>query len=165
MEYLNYERTYKNIISQYKRNTINIKNHRIYEYLWALEKKVILWDDIPPWFEDYYDLPHLNDYGVDLVSLTYDWAGQAKFYGEKSMITWSDACKFSTYTKEILEINKMGLLTTPEAHMDSMVKRLLKNCNMVLTNVDFQLTAFFSRFDAQCSKTTQQKALAGHKVF
>ena len=138
MDYTNFERTYRNVIAQYRRKTIDVQDHRIYEYLWALEKKVILWDDIPPWFEDYYDLPHVNDYGVDLVSLTYDWAGQAKKYSERSFISWSDACKFSTYTKEILGINKMGLLTTPEARMDSMVKRLMKNGDMVLERQSFQ---------------------------
>ena len=127
MNYINFERTYKNIIQQYKNKITLTKDHRIYEILWALEKKVILWDDIPPWFEDIYDLPHTIDYGIDLVSLNYDWTGQAKFYGEKSMITWTDASKFSTYTKEILDIKQMSLLTTPVARVDSMVKRLTKN--------------------------------------
>ena len=67
MEYINYEREYKTIISQYKRNVISVKDHKIFEYLWALEKKVLLWDDIPPVFEDFYDLPHTIDYGIDLV--------------------------------------------------------------------------------------------------
>ena len=138
LDYKPFMSSYYNIITQYKRKMIEVKDHRIYEYLWALEKKVILWDDLPPWMEDIYDLPHLNDYGVDLISLNYDWTGQAKLYNNLSYISWTDICKFSTYTKDILGVKKMGLLTTEDARIDSMVKRLLKNGEIILERKSFQ---------------------------
>ena len=41
------------------------KDHKIFEYLIALELGLIHWDDLPPDFDEIFDIPHTMDYGVD----------------------------------------------------------------------------------------------------
>ena len=127
LDYQVYKNNYYKNIQLFKQNPEYIKPFRVFEILWALKKEIILWDDIPPNFEDTYDIPHTNDYGIDLISLNYDKAGQVKHYCSRSMISWSDICKFHSYTTGILNIKDVNLYTTNEAKIDKMAIRLMRD--------------------------------------
>jgi hypothetical protein len=43
--------------------------HKLYEYAWAIEEEMIMWDDIPRNFKQKHNLPHMIDYGIDLIKL------------------------------------------------------------------------------------------------
>ena len=122
-----YKNKYIAEINQWRGGNSQVPVHQMYERLWAIEKGQILWTDIPPGFEDIYDLPHRNDYGIDLIDLQYSGTSQVKFYGETSFIKWSDITNYTSYSKDILGIQKLNLLTTPVAKIDKMVQRLFAN--------------------------------------
>ncbi len=117
-----YINKYLKQIKLWESNKSLFKDHKIYEILWAIELQQILWDDIPPNFDELFDLPHIMDYGVDLVSLDYNKCTQVKKYNGKSFITWSQICKFRIYAQDILEIDDMYLATTKHAKVDKMAK-------------------------------------------
>ena len=120
-----YKNKYIAEINHWRKNQ-TLRDDQIFERLWAIEKEQILWTDIPPGFEDLYDLPHRNDYGIDLINLEFTETSQVKHYGNTSTITWTDMSKYSTYSKDLLNIQKLNLLTTPDAKIDKMVTRLFK---------------------------------------
>ena len=123
-----YKNKYITEINRYRKDPTQFRPDQIYERLWALKKDHILWSDIPPGFEDHYALPHRNDYGIDTLNLEYTESGQVKMYGPNSLITWKDMTNYHSYSTEILGINKLNLLTTPEAKIDKMVLRLFSSC-------------------------------------
>jgi superfamily II DNA or RNA helicase len=120
-----YKNKYIAEINQWRADNSRYPDHQIYERLWAIEKSQILWSDIPPGFEDIYELPTRNDYGIDLIDLKYTETSQVKFYRENSTITWTAITNYTSYSRDILGINNLNILTTPEAKIDKMVKRLL----------------------------------------
>ena len=128
----NFLENYKRIISDYRKNKESYKEHYIYEVLWAIKKKYILWSDLPPNFQEKYKIPHIKDYGIDLISLENDFAAQVKHYGNKSTINFSHMANFYAYSSGILGISKenLYLLTTQEAKIDKMAERLLLGCNI-----------------------------------
>ena len=71
-DYEKYKNKYISTIVEYSKNNDLHESHYIYELLWAIELNLISWEDIPPGFEDTYDLPHKRDYGIDLLSLQFD---------------------------------------------------------------------------------------------
>ena len=136
-DYEKYKNKYISTIVDYSKNNDLHEAHYIYELLWAIELNLISWEDIPPGFEDTYDLPHKRDYGIDLISLQFDKTCQVKMYGEKSLITWSDISKYNTYSSDILNIKHMTIATTTVSKIDSMVVRLFKNDNKHIIRKDF----------------------------
>ena len=122
-----YRNKYISEINLWRKDTSIMRKDQIFERLWAIEKEQILWSDIPPGFEDIYNLPHRNDYGIDLINLEFTETSQVKHYGNTSTVTWTDMSKYSTYSKDLLNIQKLNLLTTLEAKIDKMVIRLFKN--------------------------------------
>lgn len=127
MDYSYFEQNYHKVISLYREKPECIPDFRIFEILWALENKRILWDDIPPNFQEMYNLPHMMDYGVDLISLDYRVASQVKNYGTKFPIDFRKISTFFTYAKGMLGINNLELLTTPVARISPTVEYLLKD--------------------------------------
>ena len=121
-----YKNKYIAEINHWRQDKV-LRDDQIFERLWAIEKEQILWSDIPPGFEDIYELPHKNDYGVDLINLEFTETSQVKHYCKTSTITWTDMSKYNTYSKDILNIHKLNLLTTLDAKIDKMVQRLFKN--------------------------------------
>ena len=98
-----YRNKYIHYIHQFHKKHVKDEEHRIYEYLWAVRMGMIMWNDIPPGFEDMYDIPHRRDYGIDLISLDYARSAQVKLYQTKhSRITWEDMAKYLTYSDKIL---------------------------------------------------------------
>ena len=136
MDYNKYLLKYKNIIYDYKNNNKNYEEFYIFEVLYAIKLGLILWEDIPPGFEEIYNLPHKRDYGIDLISLQFDKTSQVKMYNN-SLITWSDMCKYNCYSKDILEIKDLTLATTTTAKIDKMVQRLFKNENYHILRNNF----------------------------
>ena len=130
-------------LEKYKNNYLelikrkDIPDHKTYEYLYALELDMINWDDLPPDFDEKFDIPHKMDYGVDLVDLDYTKSCQVKKY-EGSMITWSHLSKFRTYSSDVLEIDDMILATTTSAKIDKLgQKKLIDKNKMTLLRNDY----------------------------
>jgi len=129
---------YRNVVKQYDKGTISIPDHKIYEILWALHTNMILWDDIPPTFQKQFDLPHIRDYGIDLIDLDCTRTAQVKLYNSTSTVTWSHATNYVTYSHMLLNITNMSLFTTKDAKIDSLVQKLIndKKCNLQTINFD-----------------------------
>jgi hypothetical protein len=94
---------------------------KIYEILCALKHYFILWDDVPPCFSEIYNLPHLRDYGIDLIDLEVTKSAQVKYYSN-TMVTWSSIGTFTNYSQmlNIPEENRY-LFTTNSAKIEKMV--------------------------------------------
>jgi superfamily II DNA or RNA helicase len=134
-QYLSYKNKY---IAMVNNTNLNMPTHKKYEILWAIEKEMILWDDLPPEFGEHFDLPHIRDYGVDLIDLEYTKTAQVKHYSKNSTITWTDITNYTSYSKELLGITNMNLLTTSYAKIDSLTKKLITNMNINVSNNDFE---------------------------
>ena len=132
-----YRNMYLDCIHRYINKTSDKPDHKIYEYLYAIELGLIIWDDLPPDFNERFDIPHKMDYGVDLVNLDYTIACQVKKY-ENTYITWTDLCKFRTYASDILECKDIILATTTSAKIDKLgQKKLIDTCKMQLIRNNF----------------------------
>ena len=131
MDYSKYRQKYINFIDDYGYDNTKFKDHYIFEILYALELNLILWSDIPPNFDELYDLPHTMDYGVDLIDLEYTKTGQVKKYCETSCITWSALCKFYTYSTQVLDIDNLILATTEDSKIDNLGNKKLIETNKI----------------------------------
>ncbi len=131
MDYSKYRQKYINFIYDYGYDDTKFKDHYIFEILYALELNLILWSDIPPNFDELYDLPHTMDYGVDLIDLEYTRTGQVKKYCETSCITWSALCKFYTYSTQVLDIDNLILATTEDSKIDNLGNKKLIETNKI----------------------------------
>ena len=130
---------YLECIHRYINKTSDKPDHKIYEYLYALELGLISWDDLPPDFDEHFEIPHKLDYGIDLVDLDYQMACQVKKY-ENTRITWSHLCKFKTYASDILDIKNGNIIlaTTTSAKIDELGKlKLIDTGKMQLMRNDF----------------------------
>lgn len=133
-----YRNKYINIINDYYYNNVNLKEWEVFEILCALETNQILIKDLPDDFIHKFNLPHKNDYGVDLISLDYNSCSQVKKYGSKSSITWSHFTNFWTYAKENINSKNLYLLTTKEAKINTMVKqKFINEKKIILIRYDF----------------------------
>jgi len=135
MDITRYKNNYINIVNVYKKNGV-LPKHKIFEYLWALKNEMILWEDIPPGFDEIYDLPHVMDYGIDLISLGYDKCGQVKYHNS-SKITWNMMTNFISYS-DMLSIDDMHLCTTNVAEIDKMALKYLNKKNVTITRDLFE---------------------------
>ena len=134
-----YRNVYLESVHRFINGTSDKPDHKIFEYLYALELDLINWDDLPPDFDEKFDIPHKMDYGVDLVDLDYTKACQVKKY-EKSKITWSHLCKFKTYAFDILdtEHGNIILAITKTAKIDELgEKKLINTGKIILLRNDF----------------------------
>jgi superfamily II DNA or RNA helicase len=118
-----YRNMYLEAIHRYINKTSGEYDHKIYEYLYALELGFINWDDIPPNFDEQFDIPHMLNYGVDLVDPDYEMACQVKKY-ENNSITWTHLCEFKTYASDVLDIQDGNIIlaTTKSAKIDDLVE-------------------------------------------
>ena len=123
-----YKLKYQQEVIKWRKDTSLFRQDQIYERLWALERGMILWPDLPPGFDEVFEIPHNRDYGIDVVDLDFTKAGQVKLYGKTSMITWTDGSKFSQYCEKIFKIHMENqfFFTTPEAKIDSILQRTYK---------------------------------------
>ena len=155
----------KNYIKRVKKWIIDNSiepEYKIYEILWALSLDQILWDDIPPDFCEKFNIPHTRDYGIDLISLDATKASQCKLYGPNSTISFKCISTFFSYAKGILnigDINKMLLLTSNQAKIDSMVCRLniptiRKNTDELLLSLETKLSQVISEDNSENSQIT-----------
>jgi superfamily II DNA or RNA helicase len=133
-----YNNMYLELIHKFNKDRTSVKDFKIFEYMYAIKLGMIHWSDLPPDFDEHYDIPHCMDYGVDLFSLDYKKACQVKKY-ERSMITWSHFCKFVTYARDVMEVDKMILGTTKNAKIDRMAqKKLVDSGKVELIRNDFE---------------------------
>jgi hypothetical protein len=56
------------------------KDYKIYEYLWAIDTDMLMWEDTPPLFFNNHNIVHKGDYGIDLISENLIKTGQVKHY-------------------------------------------------------------------------------------
>jgi len=126
--YSKYRLNYLNIINKFI-NGDYIDRYKIYEILWILQyKDLILWDDIPPDFCETFKIPHQIDYGVDGISMDLKKTCQIKCYeSEKSRINWTSFSTFDTYSRRIINTDKMLLLTTNVAKVDKLTQSQIDN--------------------------------------
>ena len=93
----------------------------MFEYMAAVELKMIRWEDVTPEQLKKYNIPHKADYGVDLISPDFTKTAQVKYYGENSSVTWRSISTYIAYSMAILKISDMTLVTTKNAKVSKMV--------------------------------------------
>lgn len=121
MNYQHYQNKYVSLLTQYKKKELNIPPWKAYEYITALRLGMIIWSDLPPNFGDTYELPHLMDYGVDMINLDFTKTGQAKHFGPNTSVTWAKISTFIAYSMLKLKINDMILITTHYPKISNMI--------------------------------------------
>ena len=133
MSLVKYHNMYLGCIHRFINNNGNKPDHKIYEYLYALELGLINWDDLPPDFDEKFNLPHKMDYGVDLVDLDYTKSCQVKKY-ENTTITWSHLSNFKTYSYDVLGIKhgNMILATTKSAKINKLGQQTLIDSRKII---------------------------------
>lgn len=136
MNYTDYERKYINMIKEYSRDKTLYKDYKIYEYLYAIELGMIVWEDIPPVFCDRFDIPNRKDYGIDLIDLECTKTCQVKYYGHNFSITWTHFSTFNTFS-EMIDANERILATTTEAKIVEHVEKFMKKKNIALIRKNF----------------------------
>lgn len=132
MESKEHYNMYLNHIHRYNDDDTNTTEAKIFEYLWCLETNTINWDNLSPDFGERYDLPHMKDYGVDLVNEDCTKTYQVKKY-EGTSIPWGHMCNFRTYSRDILNIKDgdMFLATTTTSKLCKITKRALINSGKI----------------------------------
>ena len=105
---------------------------KIYEYLVAIELKMLMWDDAWEELSKHKKIPHRADYGIDLISPDFTKTAQVKYYGENSTVTWRDVSTYISYSLMILGISDMQIVTTSVANIPSIVDQ-----NIPITRFDF----------------------------
>ena len=127
---------YRNFVAKFLANENSIPKHKVYEYLWAIRKKYILWNDLSPNAEELFDVPNSMDYGIDLISEDFKECAQVKLY-DKSSITWNDYSKFYTYAKSFIKCDNLHLLTTKTAKISKHALCSIKKENINFERIDF----------------------------
>lgn len=124
-DYQSYVKKYIDIIKDFKSNKINIPEHKIFEYLVALELGMILWSDARDIVDKYVLLEHKNDYGTDLVDLEFTRTCQVTL---AKRITHAKASKYVAHSVWKLCIPDMTLAITDAADEPNyIVKDLVPN--------------------------------------
>ena len=139
MEIDKHTKHYFNRLVKWYENPDREPQHKIYEVLCALNENMILWDDIPPNFCEIYNVPHRRDYGIDIISRDNTLTGQAKFYGEKSAISWRGISTFFGYSRLLrISEDKSVILTTPDSKIDSMANTYIEQFNIKLKRMSIE---------------------------
>jgi superfamily II DNA or RNA helicase len=155
-----YRNMYLEAIHRYINKISGEPDHKIYEYLYALELGFINWDDLPPDFDEQFDVPHRLDYGVDLVDLDYEMACQVKKY-EYNTITLTHLSKFITYASDVLDIHDGNIIlaTTKSAKIDK-----LGEAKLIDTGKIQLLRNDFDELIEKYSKIKPKKMIKVHKA-
>jgi hypothetical protein len=106
---------------------------KVYEYLVAIELKMLMWDDAFEELSKIKDLPFQKDYGIDLISPDFTKTAQVKYYSDTSTITWRDVSTYSSYSLMILGIKDMQIVTTSVAKILPIVEQTIK-----INRIDFE---------------------------
>lgn len=106
---------------------------KVYEYLVAIELKMLMWDDAYEELSKIKKLSFKKDYGIDLISPDYTKTAQVKYYGDNSSITWDEVSTYISYSLIILGIKDMQVVTTTSAKVAPIVEQ-----NMKINRIDFE---------------------------
>ena len=143
---------YRNLLSE---NTL--PNDKQAELEIALKRDMVIWEDLEPCAFEKYKLPHMIDYGIDAVSLDCTSSSQVKLYNDKSRITWTDFCKFSTLSDMLsIESSKRFLDTTEQARLCSYVKAALNSGLAILERHSELSNMVLSRTQSPATGARQQ---------
>ena len=153
-----YIKKYLSILDKHDKGIAKLDDWKIFEILSAIEMNQILWKDLPPWFGTKHNLPHMKDYGIDLISLDYKSSSQVKKYGANSSIKWTDFAKFWTYAKENIQSNEMFLITTNEAKISKMIDNQFINENKVILK-RFDYNELLSKYNDKYKKEEKEEKI------
>jgi len=112
-----------------------VPDHKLFEYAWALELEMLLYDDVPPHYVGH--LRCKRDFGTDLVSLDCSTAAQVKYYLRRS-VDHADLSKFYMHAKALLGCTRLLLCTTPEASFSTPAQDDLRGSGMVVLRASLQ---------------------------
>lgn len=104
---------------------------KVYEYLVAIELKMLMWDDAYEELSKQKKVPFKQDYGVDLISPDFTKTAQVKYY--TSTVIWRDVSTYVSYSLMILGIKDMQIVTTSTANIPTIVDQ-----NIKITRIDFE---------------------------
>ena len=110
---MNYAEVYNNyidIINNYKENPTSLPRYRVFEYLVALELKMLMWDDAIPLIEDHATLSRTSDFGTDLVSPDIARCAQVKSGKYAGGITYAQLTSYVTSATRVLDIHYLVLV-------------------------------------------------------
>ena len=124
-EYAPFMRTYIDAIKDFKSNKLNIREDKVFEYLVALELKMILWSNARDIADKYVLLEHKNDYGTDLVDLEFTRTAQVTL---TKKITHAKVSKYIAHSVWKLCIPDMTFVASSDVEEPNyIVKDLMPN--------------------------------------
>jgi hypothetical protein len=124
-DYAPFMKKYIEIIKDFKCNKLHIKQDKVFEYLVALELKMILWKDARDLIDKHIYLEHKNDYGTDLVDLDFTRTAQVTMV---KRLGHAKAAKYIAHSVWKLCIPDMTMVLSSQAEEVSyIVKDLLPN--------------------------------------
>jgi len=108
-------RKYREVLLRARDGTgASMTDATMFEYAWALELEMLLYDDVPPDFV--HHLVCKRDFGTDLISLDGKVAAQVKHYLHHS-VDHCDLAKFFMHARGNLKCEILILCTTPQANL------------------------------------------------
>lgn len=105
MSYIEYYNKYIDIINKYKNCEIKLKSSKVFEYLVAIELKMVMWDNIAHKIGKVVPLTTFGDCGVDMVSFDLRKCAQVKSGKYKKGLAYKDLCTFLMYSTLGLDIH------------------------------------------------------------
>lgn len=104
-------------------------DHKLYEYLWALKLKMVMYNDVPPAYLQMFGIDDCRDFGTDLACIFSQAAAQVKFYAEGNTITYEDISKQHTHSDLLGAADNRILCTTPGARLARNAKKVINMRN------------------------------------
>jgi hypothetical protein len=107
---MNYEDKYNeyiDIINNYKKGEIKLERWRVFEYLVAIEMKMLMWDDAVKVIENYSQILGYSDTGIDLVSPDLTKTVQVKSgYKNSGGVTYDKITSYVALSFKLLNVEE-----------------------------------------------------------
>lgn len=107
-------------------------DHKLYEYLWALKLRMVMYNDVPPAYLQMFGIDDCGDFGTDLACIFRRAAAQVKFYAEDSTIKYEEIAKQHTHSDLIGASDNRILCTTPGARLTPRARKVIDMRNYMV---------------------------------
>lgn len=123
-DYAPYMKKYIDVIKDYKCNRIQMKKHKVFEYLVAIELKMIMFKDAKDVLDKYVYLQKKADYGTDLIDLKCTRTAQVTLCKK---VTHGKTAKYVAHSVWKLGIPDMTLVVNTDCELSHVVKDFIPN--------------------------------------
>ena len=126
---MNYEyNKYVDIINKYKKGEIKLERFRVFEYLVAIEMKMLMWDDAVKIIENYSQISGYSDTGIDLVNPDLTKTVQVKSgYKNSGGVTYDKITSYVALSFKLLNVEEHILVVETETVVNYRARILLSD--------------------------------------